>query len=243
MKKSLLVITLNAVALLATTSLAVADDRADEVKRVRNSANVLNEIMQTPDKSIPDDVMKNALCVAVVPSSIKAGFIFGGEYGRGVASCHNANGWSAPAPFTVAGGTWGLQIGGEAVDLVLLVMNDKGMDALLSSKFKLGADAAVAAGPVGRQAEGGTDWKMKAEVLAYSRARGVFAGLTVNGAVIAQDHDATRAFYGKDDSFKSILNGDVSAPAGSAPFLKVLRKFSAQAQTAQATPQGQPVQR
>jgi len=220
MKKPAVAIALTCAGLMAGAVLARAEDRADEVKRVDKAAIVLNEIMQAPDKGIPEDVMKNAVCVAVVPSSIKAGFIFGAEYGRGVASCHNANRWSAPAPFTVAGGTWGLQIGGEAVDLVLLVMNNKGMDALLSSKFKLGADASVAAGPVGRQAEGGTDWKMKSEVLAYSRARGVFAGLTVNGAVIAQDHD------------------------GSAPVLEALKKFSAQAQTAQANPDhGQPSQR
>lgn len=243
MKKSQVALVLCGVAVLTLASLGWADDREDEVKRIQNAANVLTDIMQAPDKGIPEDVMKDAVCVAVVPSSVKAGFIFGGEYGRGVASCHNAGGWSAPAPFTVAGGTWGLQIGGEAVDLVLLIMNNKGMEALLSNKFKLGADAAVAAGPVGRQAEGGTDWKMKAEVLAYSRARGLFAGLTVKGAVIAQDHDATRAFYGQDESFKSILNGEAHAPTGSGPFLEALRKFSAQSQTAQATPNNsQPVQ-
>jgi len=228
-------------AVLTFVSLAWTEDRWDEIKRVDNAASVLNEIMKTPDKGIPDDVMKNAVCVAVVPSLKKAGFVFGGEYGKGVASCHGTNGWSAPAPFTVAGGTWGLQIGGEAVDLVLLVMNDKGMEALLSSKFKLGADASVAAGPVGRQAEGDTDWRMKAEVLTYSRARGIFAGVTVNGAVIAQDHDATRAFYGHDDSFRSILSGQVAAPTASAPFLEALKRFSAQAKTAQAnTNQSQP---
>jgi lipid-binding SYLF domain-containing protein len=161
----------------------------------------------------------------------KGGFIFGAEYGKGVASCRTATGWSAPAPYTVAGGSWGLQIGGEAVDLVMIVMNDKGMEHLLSSKFKLGADASVAAGPVGREAEGDTDWKLRAEVLTYSRARGIFAGVTVNGAAIAQDHDATRAFYGSDDSFRSILTGEVPTPSGSQPFLAAVSKFSAEAQS------------
>lgn len=221
-----------------------SEDRNNETKRVEHAASVLNEIMATPDKGIPDSVMKKAVCVGVVPSMKKAGFIFGGEYGKGVASCHNANGWSAPAPFTIGGGTWGLQIGGEAVDVVFLIMNDKGMNDLLSSKFTLGADASAAAGPVGRQAEGDTDWKMKAEVLTYSRARGIFAGLTLNGAVIAQDHDSTRAFYGKDVSFQSILSGETPAPAGSEPFLAALKRFSAQAQTARAYHnQGQPEQR
>ena len=217
-----------------------------ETQRVENAATVLNEIMKTPDKGIPDKVMKSALCVGVIPSMKKGGFVFGAEYGKGVASCHNANGWSAPAPITIGGGTWGLQIGGEAVDVVFLVMNNKGMEQLLSSKFTLGGDASVAAGPVGRQAEGATDWKFKSEVLTYSRTRGIFAGLTLNGAVIAQDHDATKAFYGSDTNFRSILTGHKTPPAGSAPFLTALRQFPAQAQTAQAKdnnePHVQPVQ-
>jgi lipid-binding SYLF domain-containing protein len=232
MKKSALSILVCTALVMAVSSLAWSEDRENETKRVQAAASVLEEIMSTPDKGIPDDVMRSAVCVGVVPALKKGGFVFGAEYGKGVASCHNANGWSAPAPFKVAGGSWGLQIGGEAVDLVMLVMNDKGMQSLLSSKFKLGADASVAAGPVGRHAEGETDWKMKAEVLTYSRARGVFAGLTLSGAVIEQDQDATRAFYGGDKTFQSILKGQVPAPGGSAPFLAAVRKFSAQAQTA-----------
>jgi len=218
--------------ILCLASLAWSIDKEEETKRINNAATVLSEIMTTPDKGIPDSVMKNAKCVAVVPSLVKAGFVFGGQYGRGVASCHNAKGWSAPAPILIGGGSFGLQIGGEAVDLVLLIMNDKGMEGLLSSKFKLGADASAAAGPVGRQAEGDTDWKMKAEVLTYSRARGIFAGVTLNGAVVKQDDDATKALYGKDTSFPTILKGEVPPPSGSASFLAALKKFSAQAQTA-----------
>ena len=218
--------------LLATVNLGWADDREDEVQRVKASAVVLNEIMGAPDKGIPQEIMDDAVCVGVVPSLVKGGFVFGAEYGRGVASCRTSTGWSAPAPFMVAGGSWGLQIGAEAVDLVMLVMNNDGMEKLLSSKFKLGADASVAAGPVGRHAEGETDWKMKAQVLTYSRARGVFAGVTVNGAVIQQDADSTRALYGQTRSFRDILQGRVAAPEGSAPFLAAVKKFSASAEAA-----------
>ena len=223
--------------LLAAVSSAWADDHADEVQRVKAAGAVLNEIMAAPDKGIPEEIMNSAVCVGVVPSLVKGGFVFGAEYGKGVASCRTSSGWSAPAPFVVAGGSWGLQIGAEAVDLVMLIMNDDGMEKLLSSKFKLGADASVAAGPVGRHAQGETDWKMKAEVLTYSRARGIFAGVTVNGAVIQQDDDSTRAFYGSDKSFSDILQGRVAAPAGSEPFLAAVKKFSANAEAAKLNEQ------
>jgi len=207
-----------------------SDDTASEpVKRIHAAANVLNEIMGAPDKGIPREVLEDAKCVAVVPSMIKGGFIVGARYGKGVATCRTESGWSAPAPFTVAGGSWGLQIGGEAVDLVMLVMNDKGMQHLLASKFKLGAEGSAAAGPVGRQAEANTDWKMRAEVLTYSRARGVFAGLELNGAVIKQDDDDTRILYGKAVPFREILTGRVAAPRGSEPFLAAVRKYAAEA--------------
>ena len=206
------------------------DDKAsDPVKRIDAAANVLDEIMGAPDKGIPREVLEDAKCVGVVPSMIKGGFIVGARYGKGVATCRTESGWSAPAPFTVAGGSWGLQIGGEAVDLVMLIMNDKGMEHLLSSKFKLGAEGSAAAGPVGRQAEANTDWKMRAEVLTYSRARGVFAGLELNGAVIKQDDDDTRILYGKEVPFKDILTGQVRAPEGSERFLAAVRKYAAEA--------------
>lgn len=244
MKAMLERVTVLALVAVASSFPTFAENRDSEAKRVQNAANVLTDIMRTPDKGVPDGVMKSAVCVGVIPSMKKGGFVFGAEYGKGVASCHNANGWSAPAPVTIGGGTWGLQIGGEAVDVVFLVMNNKGMEDLLSSKFTLGADASVAAGPVGRQAEGDTDWKLKAEVLTYSRTRGIFAGLTLNGAVIAQDHDATTVFYGQDASFRDILTGKVPPPAGSTPFLTALQQFSAQAQTARVEQKNhrQPVQ-
>ena len=243
MKRFVLTVVISSAILLASAIPALCEDREVETRRVQAAGDVLNEIMSAPDKGIPDDVMRSAKCVGVVPALKKGGFVFGAEYGKGVASCRTGNGWSAPAPFKVVGGSWGLQIGGEDVDLVMLIMNDKGMQDLLSSKFKLGADASVAAGPVGRQAEGETDWKLKAEVLTYSRARGIFAGVTLNGAVIQQDEDATRAFYPNNPSFRSILNGTVPAPGGSEPFLAAVKRLSAQAQTTAKANQHQPEQR
>jgi lipid-binding SYLF domain-containing protein len=207
------------------------DKTSEEVKRINSAANVLDEIMAAPDKGIPRDVFEDAKCVAVVPSMIKGGFIIGARYGKGVATCRTSSGWSAPAPITIAGGSWGLQFGGEAVDLVMLVMNDKGMEHLLSSKFKLGAEGSVAAGPVGRQAEANTDWKMRSEVLSYSRARGIFAGLELNGAVIKQDDDDTRHLYGKEVPIKDILTGRVPAPQGTQKFVSTVSKYSAEART------------
>ena len=207
------------------------DKTSEEVKRINSAATVLDEIMAAPDKGIPRDVFENAKCVAVVPSMIKGGFIVGARYGKGAATCRTSSGWSAPAPITIAGGSWGLQFGGEAVDLVMLIMNDKGMEHLLSSKFKLGAEGSVAAGPVGRQAEANTDWKMRSEVLSYSRARGIFAGLELNGAVIKQDDDDTRHLYGKEVPFKEILTGHVAAPQGTQQFVSTVSKYSAEART------------
>jgi len=204
-------------------------DQTDIEKRIRNAGQVLDEIMGVKYSAIPDKIMSDAECVAVVPSMVKIALGFGGSHGKGVATCRTANGWSAPAPFSITGGSWGLQIGGQAVDLVMLVMNQKGMDALLSSKFKIGADASAAAGPVGRQAAADTDWKMKAQVLTYSRARGVFAGIDLNGAKISQDRDETHVLYGKMIPFATILSGKVSPPNGSEPFLAAVRKYAAQA--------------
>src|SRR4029077_19475030 len=165
---------------LAGSCFAAEEDDNPAADRVKAAAIVLEEIQAAPDTGIPDEVMGSADCVAVVPSMLKARFVFGAPYGRRVASCRTPKGWSSPAFFTIQGGSFGLQIGGQAVDLVMLIMNNDGMQHLLSSQFALGADASVAAGPVGRHAEGNTDWKMRAQVLTYSRARGVFAGVTLN---------------------------------------------------------------
>ena len=228
MKKSVLV----AVMLCLSVAAVAADDQPKESKaqdRVQAAADVLDEIQGAPDKGIPQEVLGSAECVAVVPSMLKGGFIFGGRYGRGLASCRTPKGWSAPAFFSVAGGSFGLQIGGQAVDLVMLIMNDNGMKNLLSSKFELGADASVAAGPVGRHAEGNTDWKMRAEVLTYSRARGIFAGVSLDGAIVKQDKDSTREFYGRMVPFLTSLTGTIEPPAGASPFLSTLSKWAQEA--------------
>jgi len=208
-----------------------ADDsnKTDIAKRIDASARVLDEIMAVKDKAIPDKVMKDAKCIAVVPSMVKIAIGFGGSHGKGVATCRTERGtWSAPAPITITGGSWGLQLGGQAVDLVMVVMNQQGMEHLLSDKFKLGADASAAAGPVGRDASADTDIKMKAEVLTYSRARGIFAGIDLNGSVVKQDKDETHLLFGKFVPFTDILDGKVRPPAESEPFLSAVRKYSEQ---------------
>jgi SH3 domain-containing YSC84-like protein 1 len=214
---------------------SVADDndkdKSDIDKRIDASAKVLNEIMATPDKAIPDKIMNDAKCVAVIPSMVRIAVGFGGSHGKGIATCRTAHGWSAPAPITITGGSWGLQLGGEAVDLVMIITNDQGMQHLLSSKFKIGADASAAAGPVGRNAGADTDWKMKAEVLTYSRARGIFAGIDLSGSVLTQDKDETRLLYGDAEPFENILDGKVKPPAASAPFLTAVRKYAGQAKS------------
>ncbi len=210
--------------------ITLSADADRPVQRVQSAGSVLDEIQGAPDQGIPEEVLGSAECVAVVPTLLKGGFIFGGRYGKGVASCRTPKGWSAPAFFTIGGGSFGLQIGGEAVDLVMLIMNNDGMQNLLSSNFKLGADASAAAGPVGRHASADTDWKMKAQVLTYSRARGAFAGLELTGAVIKQDKDSTRDFYGRMVPFKTSLGGNIAAPQTAYPFLSSLAKWAKAAQ-------------
>ena len=226
MKKSLI-----ALLVILTSTLAWSQDRKDELERVEEAGTVLKEIMSAPDNGIPGEILEHAKCVAVVPSLLKGGFVVGGAYGKGVATCRNDQGktigeWSAPAFFRIEGGIFGLQAGGQAVDLVMVIMNERGMRALLQSKFKLGADASVAAGPIGRHVEGMTDWKLRAQVLTYSRARGIFAGISLNGAVIRQDRGDTRNFYGRMVRFKTILSGAVPPPEGSEPFLSAVRHYS-----------------
>ena len=220
--------------LAALTAMAFAADEDKEVKnkakdRLEAAAEVLNEIQNTPDRGMPEEVLASAACVAVVPSMLKAGFIFGARYGRGVASCRTPKGWSAPTFFSIKGGSFGLQIGGQAVDLVMLIMNENGMKNLLASEFKLGADASAAAGPVGRHAAADTDWKMRAQILSYSRARGIFAGLELNGAVVGRDESSTREFYGHDVTTKAALKGEIEPPKDAYPFLSTLAKWAKEA--------------
>lgn len=218
---------------------ALASDRSKVVGRLDEAANVMNEIMAAPDRGVPEEIMSDAKCVAIVPSYLKGGFVVGGSYGKGVATCRTSSGaWSAPATFRMEGGSFGLQIGGEAVDLVLIIMNDRGMERLLSSKFKLGADASAAAGPVGRHVEGTTDWKLRAQVLTYSRSRGVFAGLTVNGSTIRQDKDDTRALYGRMVRFRTSLTGAIAVPQGAEGFVSTVAKYAGAAPAPKPAPTG-----
>jgi len=228
MKKLLL---LCVVACLTVSTLAKDEDedKSKAEDRVKAASTVLEEIESAPDQGIPEEVLGSAECVAVVPTMIKGGFIVGARFGRGVASCRTPKGWSAPAFLFTSGGSFGFQIGGQAIDLVMLIMNKDGMNNLLSSKFQLGGDASVAAGPVGRHAAADTDWKMKAQVLTYSRTRGVFAGISLAGAVIKQDKDATKEFYGRQVPFKTSLTGEIESPQSAYPFTSVLAKWAKQA--------------
>ena len=226
-KKIMSVLLMSAMGLVGT--MAFANARQDTQKRLQSSIDVLHSVMATPDKGIPEEVLSSAKCIVVVPALIKGGFIFGGKHGRGIASCRTASGWSAPAFVSVGGGSWGLQIGVEGVDLVMLVMNDRGLQHLLSSKFQLSGEGSVAAGPVGRHASAGTDWKMNTEMLTYSRSKGAFAGLTLEGAVVQQDDDSTRAIYGKKIGFRKILSGQVPVPQSGEAFVQAVRDAGHQA--------------
>ena len=218
------------VAILSMTSIGwAASSREATYDRLDHAGNVLHEIMAAPDKGIPQEVFEHAKCIAVVPHLLKGGFVFGAENGRGIATCRTADGWSAPAFFTITGGSWGLQIGVEGVDLVMVIQNDRGMQHLINSNFELGADASAAAGPVGRHASADTDWKLETEVLTYSRARGLFAGVTLNGAAIRRDDDSTEAIYGHDVSTRHILQGEVAVPQAAHAFLDAVRDAKAQA--------------
>ncbi len=223
MKKiALLVLVVSSMALCAFAS----DRRSAAMDRVQTSSTVLSQIMSAPDSAIPDAIMNGAKCIAIVPSDLKASFIFGANYGKGVATCRTEQGWSAPVFFIVTGGSFGFQAGGQASDLVLIIRTDDGMQHLLQSKFKLGADASAAAGPVGRNAQAATDLTLRAQVLTYSRARGLFLGVSLGGAVIRQDGADTQAFYGKNWTFYSLLKGEVPAPQDSQVLLNMVEKYA-----------------
>ena len=206
-----------------------ASAREDATARLDNAKEVVHAIMGAPDNGIPEEVLEHAKCMAVVPHMVKGGFIFGGKGGKGVATCRTSSGWSAPAFIIISGGNWGLQIGVQAVDLVMIIQNEKGMQKLLNSNFQLGADASAAAGPVGRHASAGTDWKLDTQILTYSRAKGAFAGLTLEGASIRQDDDSRQAIYGPKVTTRALLLGKVPAPSAAQPFLAEIRGAKAQA--------------
>ena len=213
---------------LVVTAVAWGQSKAE--RRCTKSAEVLNEIMGAPDKSIPQDLFARAHCVAIVPGLIKGAFIVGGKKGSGVISCRGAGGkgWTPPSTIRIEGGSFGLQIGGSSTDVVLLVMNEAGKRKLLESKFTLGADASAAAGPVGRTAQAQTDAQMHAEILSYSRARGVFAGISLEGATLRGDADEDRQLYGQPVSRREILAGNVEVPAAAAGLLAELNKYSSE---------------
>jgi len=232
MRKTISVLLISFMGMVGTYAWA-GSAREDSLNRLKLSTDVLKAIMAAPDNGIPEEVLDNAKCLIVVPNLIKGGFIFGGKHGRGIATCRTSNGWSAPGFVSVGGGSWGLQIGVEGVDLVMLVMNEQGLQHLLSSKFQLSGEGSAAAGPVGRHASAGTDWKMNTEMLTYSRSRGVFAGLTLEGAVVEQDNDSTRAIYHENLPFRIVLSGKTATPEVAAEFMRAVSNASRQAHLAE----------
>jgi lipid-binding SYLF domain-containing protein len=212
---------------LAASSLSAFGEasKAKLDERLLSARDVIEEVMATPDKGIPQSILAGASCVVVIPSFKKGAFIAGAQYGQGVATCRTPNGWSSPVFVQLAGGSFGFQIGGQSTDLVLVAMNQNGLQDMLKSKFKIGGDAAAAAGPVGRNAQAGTDWKLNAEFLTYSRSKGLFAGIDLDGTVLSQNADDTRTFYGADIPFQTVLHGDKVVPTEAKPFVRTVAKY------------------
>jgi len=205
---------------------AHAQDKAKVTDRLTAAGQVLDQIMATPDKSIPGGILAGASCVVVIPSFKKGAFIVGAQYGQGVATCRTPSGkWSAPVCVQLEGGSFGLQAGGQATDLVLVAMNQQGLQDMLKNKVKLGADAAASAGPVGRNAQAGTDWKLNAEFLSYSRSKGLFAGIDLDGTVLSQNQNDTRSLYAADIPYKTILDGNQPTPPEARPFVRTVAKY------------------
>jgi SH3 domain-containing YSC84-like protein 1 len=213
--------------LLSTAAFAASRDSLQD--RVDAARQVLDQIMSASDHGVPMNIMQQATCVGVVPGLIKGAFVFGGEYGQGVVTCRTGHGWSGPVFIRMAGGSWGLQIGGQSTDLVLIAVNDHGFQDLLKSKFKIGGDAAASAGPVGRNTQAATDWRMNAELLTYSRSKGLFAGIDLNGTVVSQNQEDTEIYYSHPHSFDAILKGEVAPPVGSEPFVKQVAHYYTEA--------------
>ena len=226
MKKTLALICLS---FMLTSAAFAASSRENLQARIDAAKAVLDEIMAAQDKSIPMDILHHATCVAVVPGMIKGAFVFGGQYGQGVVTCRTGHGWSAPVFIRMAGGSFGFQIGGQSTDLVLVAVNDRGLQDLLKSKFKIGGDASAAAGPVGRDGQASTDWKMSAELLSYSRNKGLFAGIDLDGTSVSQNKEDTEIYYGKAHSFESVLKGNVAVPPGAVAFVRTVAHYFVEA--------------
>lgn len=217
----------------STMPVRADDDTAKLAERLASASEVLNEIMASPDKGIPQSILAGAACVVVIPHYKKGAFVVGAQYGKGAATCRTPRGWSAPVFVQLAGGSFGWQIGGQSTDLVLVAMNQNGLQHMLKNKFKLGGDAAASAGPVGRNAQAGTDWKLNAEFLTYSRSKGLFAGLDLDGTVLSQDDSDTRTFYGSNIPFDTVLKGSVPTPEPARPFVRTVAKYFVSSKAAQ----------
>jgi SH3 domain-containing YSC84-like protein 1 len=217
--------------LLAGSSISAlaADDAPKLDKRLDAARTTIDQIMSVPDKAVPDSIARKAVCIGVIPGMVKGAFIFGAEYGQGVVTCRTGAGWSAPVFIRMAGGSFGFQAGGQGTDLILVAVNEKGFQELLHDKFKIGGDASAAAGPVGRDAQASTDIEMKAELLTWSRSRGVFAGIDLNGVSVSQNKTDTEAMYGADYSFHRILHGAVAPPEVAGPFLHAVNRYFGEA--------------
>jgi lipid-binding SYLF domain-containing protein len=214
--------------MLPSVSMA-SSTRENLQARIDAAKVVLDEIMAAQDNSIPMNILEQATCVGVVPGMKKGALIWGGQYGQGVVTCRTGHGWSAPVFIRMAGGSFGFQIGGQSTDLVLVAVNDRGFQDLLKSKFKIGGDASAAAGPVGRSGQAATDWKMNAELLSYSRNKGIFAGISLDGTSVSQNSEDTELYYGHPQSFESILKGSVAVPDGAVPFVKTVAHYFVEA--------------
>jgi lipid-binding SYLF domain-containing protein len=209
-----------------SSQVAVASDREEDVARTEKAAVVFKQVMDTPDRAIPHHLLESAKCIAIIPGDKKFAFVFGGSYGRGVATCRTGHGWSAPMFVAIDGGSVGYQIGGSSTDIIMLFMNDHALHSLLSDKFKLGADASVAAGPVGRNAAAATDLKLNAEILSYSRTKGVFAGISLDGAVVQADKSGDEALYGANVDRHEIVDGKTPVPDSTRNLLRELREYA-----------------
>jgi SH3 domain-containing YSC84-like protein 1 len=210
---------------MTASNLFAASKKEDLQERIDAAKTVMDQIMKANDKSIPMNILEKATCVAVIPGMLKGAFVFGAQYGQGVVTCRTGHGWSAPVFIRAAGGSWGLQIGGQSTDLILVAVNDRGMQDMLKSRFKIGADASAAAGPVGRSGQAATDWKMNAELLSYSRNKGLFAGIDLDGTSITQNADDTEAFYGTPQNFETVLHGGIPVPSGAVPFVMTVARY------------------
>jgi lipid-binding SYLF domain-containing protein len=211
--------------LMLAPQVSAASSREDLQARIEAAKTVLDQIMGAGDRSVPMDILQQATCVAVVPGMIKGAFVFGAQYGQGVVTCRTGHGWSAPVFIRMAGGSWGLQIGGQSTDLILIAVNERGFQDLLKNKFKIGGDASAAAGPVGRSGTASTDWKMGAELLSYSRTKGLFAGIDLDGTSVSQNSEDTEIYFGGPHRFEAVLKGEVAVPPGAVPFVKDVAQY------------------